>query len=320
MDQEQAFLQAMLEEPRDLTVRLIFADWLDEHDDPRGELLRLSHHLTQETDQPYRKQMEDRLRALLEVGVQPVGPFGANAVGMHFAWIPPGVFLMGSPESEQGRILTETQHRVRLTKGLWLGAYPVTQAQWQAVMGYNPSRFQGGDLPVEQVSWEHCQEFCAALTQRDGGKYALPTEAEWEYACRAGTTTPFYFGESLNPTQANCRGGCPYESEEKTPLPLGSTTQVRSYRPNAWGLFDMHGNVWEWCVDCYDRDYYDKNADHAREIRDPVNHINDEQSSRVLRGGSFLCSAEDCRAANRRWNRVSNRVLDEGLRVALRLD
>src|SRR5215470_5491511 len=119
MEQAQAFLQAMLEDPRDLTTRLIFADWLDEHDDPRGELLRLTHLLTQDTDQPNRRDMEDRLRSLVESSVQPVGPFWMNSVGMKFAWIPPGVFLMGSPESEPERVWCETQHRMRLTHGLW---------------------------------------------------------------------------------------------------------------------------------------------------------------------------------------------------------
>jgi uncharacterized protein (TIGR02996 family) len=313
MDQEQAFLQAMLEDPRDLALRLIFADWLEEHDDPRGELLRLSHHLTQATDQPNRKEMEDRLRALLEAGVQPVGPFWTNAVGMRFAWIPPGVFLMGSPESELEREDNETQHRVRLTKGLWLGVYPVTQDQWQAVMGNDPSESKGENLPVENVSWGDCQEFCAALSQRESRRYALPTEAEWEYACRAGTTTPFHFGNVLNSTQANCHNGLPYGTEEKGPY-QGQMTAVGSYRPNAWGVYDMHGNVWEWC-----QDYWDEQVCHAREMEDPVNLVKDFDDRRVLRGGAWNYDARHCRAACRYWASARTRYV-MGLRVALRLD
>jgi uncharacterized protein (TIGR02996 family) len=314
MDQEQAFLQAMLEDPRDLALRLIFADWLEEHDDPRGELLRLSHHLTQDTDQPNRRQMEDRLRALLEAGVRPVGPFWTNSIGMRFAWIPPGVFLMGSPESEPEREDHETQHLVRLTKGLWLGVHPVTQAQWEAVMGTNPSRLKAADMPVEAVSWADCQEFCAALDQREGRHCGLPTEAEWEYACRAGTTTPFHFGEVLNGTQANCRGTSPYGTEEQGPS-LGHTTAVGAYWPNAWGLWDMHGNVWEWCQDWH-TDYrcapgYAEN---------PVNVEGNEEDDRILRGGSSIAAARCCRAAYRDGLHPSPRYPSVGYRVCFRLD
>ena len=112
---------------------------------------------------------------------------------MTFAWCPPGTFLMGSPPSEESRFDDETQHRVTLTRGFHLGIHPVTQAQWQAVMGDNPSHFKGHDRPVEQVSWDDCQAFCTKLGQLAGKRFRLPTEAEWEYACREGTTTPFYF-------------------------------------------------------------------------------------------------------------------------------
>jgi uncharacterized protein (TIGR02996 family) len=314
MAQEQAFLQAMLEDPRDLALRLIFADWLEERSDPRGELLRLSHLLTQATDQPNRPQLEDRLRSLLEAGVQPVGPFWANSIGMRFAWIPPGVFLMGSPDSELERRLDETQHRVRLTKGLWLGVYPVTQAQWQAVLGNNPSYFHGEDLPVEQVSWDDCQEFCAALSRWDGRQCALPTQAEWEYACRAGTTTPFHFGAILNGTQANCNGNHPYGTKEKGPY-LKGTTAVGSYSPNTFGVHDMHGTVWEWC-----QDWYAADIAMAGEAENPVQGTAGYDGGRVVRGGSWRSDAGWCRAASRGRNAPADRRSDLGCRACFRLD
>jgi uncharacterized protein (TIGR02996 family) len=317
MDQEQVFLQALLENPRDLALRPIFADWLEEHGDPRGELLRLSHLLTQDTDQPNRTEMEDRLRSLLEAGVQPVGPFWTNSIGMRFAWIPPGVFLMGSPEMEAKQICRETQRRVRLTKGLWLGVYPVTQAQWQAVMGNNPSDEKGEHLPVGRVSWYACRNFCTELSQRTGNRYTVPTEAEWEYACRAGTTTPFHFGVLLNGTQANCRGDHPCGTEEKGPW-LRRATAVGSYPPNAWGLHDMHGNVWEWC-----EDYWAPfiRVQDPEELADPVNRRVGTQERRVQRGGSWLDSAWECRAAHRRVGDAPGDCVENvGLRIALRVD
>ena len=122
---------------------------------------------------------------------------------IEMVWIPPGTFTMGSPSGEEGRLDNERQHQVTLTKGFWLGKYEVTQAQWESVMGSNPSHFKGRDLPVEQVSWNDCQEFIRKLNARGEGGFRLPTEAEWEYACRAGTTTPFHFGSVLDGSQAN---------------------------------------------------------------------------------------------------------------------
>jgi uncharacterized protein (TIGR02996 family) len=313
MDQEQAFLQAMLDNPRDLATRLIFADWLEERSDSRGALLRLTTLLTQETDQPNRPEKESLLRSLLEAGVQPVGPFWTNAVGMKFAWVPPGVFLMGTPENQPEREADETEHRVRLTKGLWLGLHPVTQAQWQVVLGNKPSRFRGVNLPVESVSWEDCQAFCTALRQWDGKRYELPTEAEWEYACRAGTMTPFHFGQALNGTQANCDGNYPHGTEDKG-LDLGRTTVVGSYRPNAFGLHDMHGNVFEWCEDYY---VEEKASD---DVEDPVNLKSDRHDGRVIRGGSWHSSAYGCRSAHRDWRVPAYCYPYLGCRVCFRLD
>ena len=175
---------------------------------------------------------------------------------------------------------------------------PVTQGQWQALMGNNPSHFKGSkDLPVEVVSWDDAVEFCDKLNAQEslpsGYRYALPTEAQWEYACRAGTTTPFHFGSALNGTAANCDGTWPYGTEIKGAC-LGQTTIVGSYHPNAWGLYDMHGNVCEWCENMYDA----------------------SGSSRVFRGGSWGNYGLGCRGAYRNGNDPGNRNYYFGFRAA----
>jgi formylglycine-generating enzyme required for sulfatase activity len=203
---------------------------------------------------------------------------------MTFAYIPPGKFLMGSPESEKDRDSHETQHSVTLTRGFYMGVHPVTQAQYEAVTGTNPSQFKGDTLPVESVSWEDAVKFCNALSKKEGKTpcymegtwttvpgadgYRLPTEAEWEYAARGMTTEeylklesegkptpPFYWGGELNGTQANCNGSNPYgTAATDPPRYLGKTSPVGNYADKApekhpWGLCDVHGNVWEWCAD-----------------------------------------------------------------------
>lgn len=172
-----------------------------------------------------------------------------NRLGMKFVWIPPGSFLMGSPKDEEARESNEIQHKVTLTRGFYLGVYAVTQEEWRAVMGANPSRFRGvPKLPVEQVSWEDCHDFLDKLGAKDGRAYRLPTEAEWEYACRAGTTSPFHFGATISTEQANFNGTTGKGAEGIYRL---RTTPVGSFSPNGWGLYDMHGNVWQWCADGY---------------------------------------------------------------------
>ncbi len=197
-----------------------------------------------------------------------------NSVGMKLVLIPPGEFMMGSPESEEDRNSDEgPQHRVRITRPFYFGTYQVTQEEYERVMGTNPSSFSRGGggndrvsgmdtsrFPVETVSWNDAAEFCRKLSalpaeRAAGREYRLPTEAEWEYACRAGTTTPFHFGSVLNGRQANVDGNRPYGTSEKGPY-LQRTTTVGSYSANGFGLFDMHGNVWEWCADWFSSDYY----------------------------------------------------------------
>ena len=167
-----------------------------------------------------------------------------NSIGMKFVWIPPGTFLMGSTAGQSDE---QPVHQVTLSAPFWMGKYEVTQAQWEALMGSNPSYFKGGQLPVENVSWDDAMEFCRKLTERErqagrlptGTIYTLPTEAQWEYAARAGTETPWSTGDAILAEDANILG-----SVERT-VPVGS------YPANRFGLHDLHGNVWEWVEDCY---------------------------------------------------------------------
>jgi len=312
-------LEGIVASPLEEERYLILADFLEENDDPRrAELLRLHRQLlaTCTTPElPQRTGWHARLVELLGQGVQPCLPqrttlLPGGGATITFSFIPPGVFLMGSPFGEEERDDEEIQHRVTLTQGFFLGVTPVTQAQWRAVMGSDPSSFKGADRPVESVSWEECQEFCKLLSQRDGKPYRLPSEAEWEYACRAGTTTPFSFGETLSTDQVNYDGNDPYSTGLKGVF-RKQTTPVGSFPANAWGLFDMHGNVWEWCQDWYGP--YPES-----DIKDPQGPNSGE--SRVLRGGSWYSGAEHCRAASRNWSVPGYRGNYIGFRVCFRLD
>lgn len=235
-----------------------------------------------------------------------------NSIGMEFASIPAGKFLMGSPATEKERYPDETQHEVTLTQGFRMGVHEVTQAQYEQVMGKNPSFSKGATLPVEQVSYDDALAFCKKLSdlpaeKAAGRKYRLPTEAEWEYCCRAGTSTPFHFGNELNGTQANCDGTTPYGTTQNGPF-LRKTTPVGSYPPNAWGLYDMHGNVWEWCQDWY--------GDYPKQsVTDPRGP--EVGSGCVLRGCGWGMVAADCRSASRGRNDPSYRGHWNGFRLAL---
>ena len=217
--------------------------------------------------------------------------------GIEMVRIIPGSFDMGSPSSEEDRDYDETQHRVTLTEGFWLGKYEVTQAQWQAVMGSNPSEFEGPNLPVENVSWEDCQEFIARLSAEDEGTFWLPTEAEWEYACRAGSRTSFCSGDSDSGL-----GEYAWYGENSA----GSTHPVGQKRANAWGLHDMHGNVREWCED-WEESYP------SGPVRNPTGPS--RGWDRVLRGGSWNHSARHCRSAARDDNTPNFRYSNLGFRV-----
>jgi sulfatase modifying factor 1 len=304
MNDEASFIQAMLEKPEDNHLRLVFADWLEERGDSRGELIRLLHRLTQAIDVPDRSKLEDRLRSLLADGVQPVGPFWTNSIGMKFAWIPAGTFMMGSPRTEKRRETNERPHQVTLSKGFWLAIHPVTQACWRKVMRKSPSYFRGADRPVEQVSWDDCQDFLQKLNNKDSHTYRLPSEAEWEYACRAGTTTPFYFGNTITTDQSNYRGQYPYADGEPGEDRM-KTTPVGSFAPNGWGLHDTHGNLMEWCGDWY--------GEYGRgKVVDPHGPATGEE--RVVRGGSFSFAAWNVRSADRRWHVPADRDRHVGFR------
>jgi formylglycine-generating enzyme required for sulfatase activity len=224
-----------------------------------------------------------------------------DATGAVLVLISAGEFQMGSPEREEGRGDDERQHRRVIRQAFYLGETEVTQAQWRKVMGSNPSRFKGSDtLPVDNVNWNDCQEF----VRKAGGGLRLPSEAEWEYACRAGTTTPFSFGATVTPQQANYDGNLPYGGASKG-LYREQTVAAGSLPANAWGLHDMHGNVWEWCEDGYAA--YPANGTEA-----PAQGA----GARVLRGGSWRNSASYCRAAYRYDFGPGYRLGLVGLRLA----
>lgn len=227
-----------------------------------------------------------------------------NGITLEMVAIPGGTFMMGAPENEKGSHDSERpQHQVTV-QPFFMGKYPVTQAQWRAVaalpqvnkkLDSNPSGFKGDNRPVEQISWYDALEFCARLNSginftavRD---YRLPSESEWEYACRAGTTTPFYFGETITTDLANYDGSYTYGNPPKGQF-RKETTTVGSFAPNAFGLYDLHGNVWEWCADTWHKKYQGAPKDGSA-------WINDNDNIRLLRGGSWGDYPGDCRSAYR---------------------
>lgn len=200
---------------------------------------------------------------------------------VQLVYIAPGDFVMGSPANEPGHTPGELQHKVVIGQGYYLSISEVTQAQWRAVMGNNPSKIEGDDLPVNNVSWHDAVAFCRKATQQQGRTIRLPTEAEWEYACRAGTTTAFSFGTALNTEFVNCADAADRRATPPTPV---KPVAVTSLKPNGWGLYEMHGNVWEWCAD-----RPGDGVNPALDVRDAV---------KPLRGGSFGDGARACRSAN----------------------
>ena len=234
----------------------------------------------------------------------------------NMVWISPGIFVMGSPTSEAERNTNEVQHTVTLTKGFFMGKYPVPQGDYVALIGSNPSQFTG-DLsrPVEQVSWNDATDYCAKLTQQElvagrlptGWVYRLPAESEWEYACRAGTTTAFHYGSALRSGMANFDGRYEYdassgEANNPSGIHLERTTTVGSYAPNSWGLYDMHGNVYQWCQDW-----------HA----DYLTGILTQPPTRIYRGGAWDMGGSLCRSAQRLSDIPPMTFNDVGFRVVL---
>jgi formylglycine-generating enzyme required for sulfatase activity len=244
-----------------------------------------------------------------------------NSIGMKLALIPAGKFLMGSPAKEAERDEEELQHEVAITRSFYLGVYEVTQQQYEKLMGkareggkYNPwnrgAHFDannggGPDHPMEQVTWKQAVEYCKRLSALPEEKkaqriYRLPTEAEWEYACRAGTKTAFHYGNLLSAEQANFNGNAPYGGAAKGAY-LQKTAKVGSYPPNAFGLYDMHGNVAEWCSDWYDEKYYSKSPkeDPPGPLQGVLPTSYHNEFFRVVRGGCWLDEARGCRSAYR---------------------
>ena len=216
--------------------------------------------------------------------------FTYKGVRQAFRWIEPGMFEMGSPEDEPKRWDNEVLHTVTLTQGYWLADTTVTQALWHAVTGHNPSRFKDENRPVENIDWNDAQKFIEQLNSlKLDLKLCLPSEAQWEYACRAGNQTPFSFGEQIDASLVNFDGTRPYNQGKPGEF-RAETVAVKSLPANSWGLYEMHGNVWEWCQDWYGE--YPIGP-----VIDPSG--SDTGSLRVLRGGSWNFSGRNCRSAVR---------------------
>lgn len=241
-----------------------------------------------------------------------------NGVKLELVSIPGGRFAMGAPNNELNACSSESpQHNVTV-QPLLIGKFQVTQSQWNAVARFakikddlntDPSNFKGENLPVEEISWHEAIEFCARLSQRTKHAYRLPSEAEWEYACRAGTSTPFHFGETITPDLANYEWGDTYGSARKRIYrDEPTTTKVGSFSANAFGLYDMHGNVWEWCADHWHMNYEGAPTDGSAWLSE------DQNTPRLLRGGSWLYNPGRCRSAARTRD-PSVRSSDIGFRI-----
>ncbi len=233
-----------------------------------------------------------------------------NGVTLEMVYIPGGTFMMGASETEKGKDEDEGPPHEVTVKPFYFGKYPITQAQWKAVMENNPSFFKGNNRPVERVLWHDAVKFCKQLSEMTGRSYRLPSEAEWECACRAGTSTPFHYGETVTTDLANYNGKSAYASGPQG-ISRDETTEVGSFPPNAFGLYDMHGNVYEWCADPW-HDNYKGAPSYGR-----VWEEGGTPSKRLLRGGSWYGSPWFCRCATRNWLSTINMYDNVGFRVAL---
>ena len=268
---------------------------------------------------------DQQLSNLREKDFKPGKHLIVPSLKLEMIWCEPGSFMMGSPESEVDRKLdwndkpamwNEILHEVKLTNGFFLGKFEVTQTQWLQLLGTKPSFFSGDNLPVEQINWYEANKFCKKLTELEKSKnripndwlYTLPTEAEWEYACRAGSTTVFAYGDNLSSEMANFNGRFPYGNAEES-IHLNKTVPVGSYRPNIWGFYDMHGNVGEWCLDWIG--LYKPGLS-----IDPTGGVNG--SHRVKRGGGYGHKGHWNRSAARSRYRPSEVESGLGFRVVLK--
>jgi formylglycine-generating enzyme required for sulfatase activity len=261
-----------------------------------------------------RGRVVDRRKGSAQFYVEDMG----GGVAIEMVEIPGGSFQMGSPNNEAGRFANEGPIHTVMVSPYFLSRYPITQAQWRKVaqmpqvnmfLVTDPSWFKGDQLPVEQVSWEEAMEFCARLARETGREYRLPAEAEWEYACRAGTRTPFHFGETITSEIANFNGNDSYGSAPKGSYRQRTTPVGGMGIPNTFGLYDMHGNVWEWCLDAWHENYIGAPANGAA-------WEGDSMSARVLRGGGWLSEAAGCRAASRGNGAPAYKIAAHGFRIA----
>ena len=289
--------------------------------------------LPPEENDPEEKSLEEKLvvRRREERGQYFIEDLG-NGVALEMARIPNGKFLMGSPANESERDESEgPQHEVTVP-GFFLGCYPIMQAQWRAVAGLpriridldpDPSHFKGNRRPVEQVSWYEAVEFCDRLTAKTRRPYRLPSEAEWEYACRAGTATPFHFGETITPDLANYNGNFLYGRGPAGTYRRETTDVGGCSVANTFGLYDMHGNVWEWCADTWHEHYERAPADGSAWVNEAGSNVaiaassNEKGSNqKILRGGSWRSNPWICRSAFRGSFAPDYRNLNLGLRVS----
>jgi len=318
-------LEALHVAPGDDVAWLALADALEEEGDPRAEMTRLVASLRRQPDGDERYAAEERLLGLLAGGNRPVVPTLTVSLGMRLALIPPGVFTMGARDDEiNSEDFEKPRHEVEITRGYYLGVTHVTQRQYEGLIGDNPSTFVPGcsypvrarstaNYPVDGISLELAEGFCRAMSalpeERAAGRvYRLPTEAEWEYACRAGTSTLFAFGDQMSSRQANFDGNYPHGDSPRGGY-LRRTRPVGAYPPNAFGLHDMHGQLCEWASDRFGQTYY---AESPRE--DPAGPR--AGSRGVMRGGSWIDAGWNCRAATRSEREALHYC---GLRVAMTL-
>ncbi|MDF5713919.1 MAG: formylglycine-generating enzyme family protein, partial [Rhizonema sp. NSF051] len=245
-----------------------------------------------------------------------------NSVVLEVVYMPGDEFLMGSPETEAESYDEERPQQQVTVEPFFMGKYPVTQVQWQVVaalpkvdidLNRNPSFFNGDNRPVECICWYDAVEFCKRLSQITKRNYWLPSEVEWEYACRAGTTTPFHLGETITTELANYNGNYIYNHGDKGEY-REQTTLVGSFPANAFGLYDMHGNIWEWCADTLHINYEGAPRDGSAWLKD----YNTDNQMRLLRGGSWHSYPENCRCAYRYWSPSTHSSFNIGFRVVRR--
>jgi uncharacterized protein (TIGR02996 family) len=323
---EATLLKAIAADPGDDAAWLALADCLEEQgQSQRAEVTRLNRELRGRSPGPDRDGLQTRLQELLLAGAAPCVPVLTNSIGMRLALTRAGAFLMGSPEDDPHAWQDEhPRHEVVISKPFYLGLFPVTQGEYRRVVGDNPSHFsrtgpgrsrvgrkKTQTFPVEMVDWADGVGFCETLSnlpaERDRGRvYRLPTEAEWEYACRAGTLSRYHFGETITSHVANFDGSRPFGGAQRGPS-LRRTCAVGSYPANAWGVYDMHGNVWEWCADCWEASFYQTSP-----VVDPRGPA--EGRHRILRGGSWKNDGFYLRSAHRGWSTSDERI---GFRVLL---